>query len=94
MRVAKIVVIAVAAMGVGAAMWTPATAGEPKTDKPDAVAPDQQKRLDLMRSKGPAASLTILPVQLVMPGKPLNQEAPGARDFRDRVTEVAGLLLE
>ena len=45
------------------------------------VAPDQQQRLDLMKSNGPDASLTILPVRLA--GKPF-----------DRVTEVVGLLLE
>jgi hypothetical protein len=45
------------------------------------IAPEQQKRLELMKSKGPDASLTILPVRLA--GKPW-----------DRVTEVVGLLLE
>jgi len=45
------------------------------------MAPDQQKRLELMKSKGPDASLTILPVRLG--GKPW-----------DRVTEVVGVLLE
>jgi hypothetical protein len=45
------------------------------------MAPEQQKRLELMKSKGPDASLTILPVRLA--GKPW-----------DRVTEVVGLLLE
>jgi hypothetical protein len=45
------------------------------------VAPDQQQRLELMKSNGPDASLTILPVRLA--GKPF-----------DRVTEVVGLLLE
>jgi len=43
--------------------------------------PEQQKRLDLMKSRGPDASLTILPVRLA--GRPF-----------DRVTEVVGLLLE
>ncbi len=41
----------------------------------------QQKRLELMKSKGPDASLTILPVRL-------------AGQSFDRVTEVVGLLLE
>ncbi|MGA2556202.1 MAG: hypothetical protein ABSG04_08000 [Verrucomicrobiota bacterium] len=41
----------------------------------------QQKRLELMKSKGPEASLTILPVRL-------------AGQAFDRVTEVVGLLLE
>jgi hypothetical protein len=50
---------------------------EPQTG----VAPDQQQRLELMKSNGPDASLTILPVRLA--GKPF-----------DRVTEVVGLLLE
>jgi len=45
------------------------------------IAPEQQQRLELMKSKGPDASLTILPVRLA--GKPW-----------DRVTEVVGVLLE
>ncbi len=45
------------------------------------MAPGQQKQLELMKSKGPDASLTILPVRLA--GKPW-----------DRVTEVVGVLLE
>jgi hypothetical protein len=45
------------------------------------IAPGQQKRLETMKSKGPDASLTILPVRLA--GKPW-----------DRVTEVVGFLLE
>ena len=43
--------------------------------------PEQQKRLELMKSKGPEGSLTILPV--VLAGRPF-----------DRVTEVVGLMLE
>ena len=42
---------------------------------------EQQKRIELMKTKGPDASLTILPVRLA--GRPF-----------DRVTEVVGLLLE
>ena len=45
------------------------------------IAPEQQLRLELLKSKGPDASLTILPVCLA--GKPW-----------DRVTEVVGVLLE
>jgi len=45
------------------------------------IAPGQQKRLETMKSKGPDASLTLLPVRLA--GKPW-----------DRVTEVVGFLLE
>jgi hypothetical protein len=45
------------------------------------IAPEQQKRLELMKSKGPDASLTILPVRLA--GKPW-----------DRLTEVVGFILE
>jgi hypothetical protein len=45
------------------------------------IAPGSQQRLELMKSKGPAGSLTILPVRLA--GKPW-----------DRVTEVVGVLLE
>jgi len=45
------------------------------------IAPEQQQRLELMKAKGPDASLTILPVRLA--GKPW-----------DRVTEVVGVLLE
>lgn len=88
MRVAKVVVIAVAAMGFGAVGVTaPVRAGEAeaeakaKAEKPGLLAPEQQERLELMKSKGTEASLTILPVRL------------GGRPF-DRVTEVVGLLLE
>ena len=45
------------------------------------LAPDQQKRLDALKSKGVDGSLTILPVRL------------GGKPF-DRVSEVVGLLLE
>ena len=45
------------------------------------LAPDQQKRLDAMKSRGVDASLTILPVRLG--GKPW-----------DRVSQVVGVLLE
>ncbi len=45
------------------------------------VSPEQQKRMELMKSKGTEASMTILPVRLA--GKPW-----------DRVTEVVGVLLE
>jgi hypothetical protein len=48
---------------------------------PAGLAPERQQRLELMKSKGPDASLTILPVRLA--GKPW-----------DRVTEVVGLMLE
>jgi hypothetical protein len=54
-----------------------AIAAEPQAG----IAPEQQQRLELMKSKGPDASLTILPVRLA--GKPW-----------DRVTEVVGVLLE
>jgi hypothetical protein len=45
------------------------------------VSPEQQKRLELMKSEGPNASLTILPVRV------------GGNPF-DRVTEAVGWLLE
>ncbi len=45
------------------------------------LTPEQRQRLELLKAKGPEASLTILPVRLA--GKPW-----------DRVTEVVGLLLE
>jgi hypothetical protein len=54
-----------------------AVAAEPQAG----IAPNQQQRLELMKSKGPDASLTILPVRLA--GEPW-----------DRVTEVVGALLE
>ncbi len=57
-----------------------------------AITPEQQKRLDLMKSRGPEASLTILPVRLG--GKQTEPETAQARDFRDRVSEVVGLFLE
>jgi len=52
-------------------------AGAPQAGLP----PEQQQRLELMKSKGPDGSLTILPVRL------------GGNPW-DRVTEVVGLLLE
>jgi hypothetical protein len=57
--------------------WASAQSTPPKPG----VAPEQQKRIELMKSKGPAASLTILPVRVA--GKPF-----------ERVSEVVGLLLE
>lgn len=51
------------------------------TQEKPRLSPEQQKRIELMKSKGPEASLTILPI--VLAGKPF-----------DRVTEVVGLLLE
>jgi hypothetical protein len=50
-------------------------------ESPAGLATERTKRLELMKSKGPDASLTILPVRLG--GKPW-----------DRVTEVVGVLLE
>ncbi len=51
-------------------------------DEPQAgMGPEQRQRLELMKAKGPDASLTILPVRLA--GKPW-----------DRLTEVVGVLLE
>ncbi len=82
MRVAKSFLIAVAAMGFGVVSVTASVmAGEPKADKPRILAPEQEKRIELLTSKGPGASLTILPVSLA--GRPF-----------DRVTEVVGVLLE
>lgn len=52
-----------------------------ETPQKPRVSPEQQKRLELMKSKGPNASLTILPVRV------------GGTPF-DRVTEVVGVLLE
>jgi len=45
------------------------------------IAPEQQRRMDVMKSKGVDGSLTIVPIRVS--GRPWN-----------RVTEVAGLLLE
>jgi len=82
MRLGKIFVIAVVAMGLGAVGATaPLKGGEPKADKPRPAAPEQQERIDLLKSKGPEASLTILPVPLA--GRPF-----------DLVTELVGLFLE
>jgi hypothetical protein len=82
MRAAKVVVIAVAAMGIGTVgVLAPAKGGEPKRDKPGPLAREQQKRLELMKSKGAEASLTILPIRL-------------AGNTFDRLTEVVGLFLE
>jgi hypothetical protein len=55
-------------------------AQQPSVEKP-VVPSDRPQRLAVMKSKGPDASLSILPVRLA--GKPF-----------DRVTEVVGLMLE
>jgi len=75
---------------LGALLASAWTSAQPP-QKPS-VSPEQRERLDLMKSKGTEASLTILPVRLGGPGLP--SEVAQARDFRDRVTEVAGCLLE
>jgi hypothetical protein len=62
---------------LSASQWTSA---QEAPRKPSVLA-EQEKRLELMKSKGPEASLTILPIRLA--GKPF-----------DRVTEVVGLLVE
>jgi hypothetical protein len=64
---------------ISALIWT--TAGAQNAATKFSIAPDQQKRLDVLKSKGVDGSLTILPVRLG--GKPW-----------DRVSEVVGLLLE
>jgi hypothetical protein len=69
-------------------LWTVSALAEDPAHKPG-VSPEQQERMDLMKSKGPEASLTILPLRLVIDGRPLDDA-----DFRDRVTEVVGLFLE
>jgi hypothetical protein len=58
------------------------------------VSPEQAKRIEVMKSRGPEASLTILPVGLVTDGKPMDPPDQRVRDLRDRVTEVVGLFLE
>lgn len=71
----KLWLTAVFSVLLGTAGWAqqaPATTG---------IAPDQQKRLDVMKSKSVDGSLTILPVRLG--GKPW-----------DRVSQVVGVLLE
>jgi hypothetical protein len=71
-----------AAMPMAMALLAVFVARFPVAAEPQAgIAPEQLKRLELMKSKGPDASLTILPVRLA--GKPW-----------DRVTEVVGVLLE
>jgi hypothetical protein len=71
-----------AAMPMAMALLAIFVARFPVAAEPQAgMAPEQQQRLELMKSKAPDASLTILPVRLA--GKPW-----------DRVTEVVGVLLE
>jgi hypothetical protein len=60
-----------------ASVWTLAQEAQQKPG----VSLEQQKRIELMKSKGPEASLTILPMRLA--GKPF-----------DRLTEFFGSLLE
>jgi hypothetical protein len=54
-----------------------------QTPQKPGVKPEQQKRCELMKSKGPEASLTILPVRVSIP-----------REFRDRVSIIVGILFE
>ncbi len=78
--VALLLSLVVGSMGVLAQPASPPPAPETLVGKP-AVSPEQQQRLQLMKSTGPNASLTILPVRL------------GGTPF-DRVTEVVGWFLE
>jgi hypothetical protein len=73
-----------------ASAWTFAQEAPQKSG----TSPEQQKRLDVLKSKGPEASLTILPLRLVIGGKPMDVATERGRGFRDRVTEVVGLFLE
>ena len=86
MRTANVFVVAAVAVGIGigigaAGVIAPVQAGGPQTDKPRPFAPEQQERMNLMKSKGSEASLTILPIRL-------------AGNTFDRLAEVVGLLLE
>jgi tetratricopeptide (TPR) repeat protein len=63
------------------ALFTSGWASAQETQQKAGPSPDQQKRIELMKSKGPEASLTILPIMLA--GRPF-----------ERVSEVVGLLLE
>jgi hypothetical protein len=70
------------AMPMSMVLLTVCVSRFPVAAEPQAgVAPEPPPRLELMKSKGPDASLTILPVRL------------GGRPW-DRVTEVVGVLLE
>ena len=66
-------------LGAGWA-WAQRTSSNPSGS------PEQRKRMELMKTRGPEASLTILPIRL--PG------AAAGRDFQDRVSEVVGWILE
>ncbi len=57
----------------------PAGTADSSSGQP-AVPPEQKQKIEAMKTKGPGASLTILPVRLA--GQPF-----------DRVTEFVGLLL-
>src|SRR5208282_3537879 len=72
--------LSVALVALSACRPNPA-ADTPTDQAKSGASTEQQMRMELMRSKGTEASLTILPVRLA--GKPF-----------DRVTEVVGLLLE
>jgi hypothetical protein len=74
------VAVPILAALIGFAVGGTARAAESSSPQP-AVPPAQQQRIDLMKSRGPDASLTILPVRLA--GRPF-----------DRVSEVVGLMLE
>ena len=54
-----------------------------QTPQKAGISPEQQKRMELMRSRGPDASLAILPIRVSLPP-----------EFRDRVSLIVGILLE
>ncbi len=62
-------------------LLSPGWAGAQPASSEPAVPPEQQQRLELMKTRGTEASLTLLPVRL------------GGKPF-DRVTELIGLFLE
>lgn len=64
-------------------LFASAGASAEQTPQKPGISPEQQKRMELMRSRGPEASLAILPVRVSLPP-----------EFRDRVGLIVGLLLE
>jgi hypothetical protein len=78
----KICWVAAAAVAVVVPVMTSLVgANELEARKSGPISPEQQARAELLKSKGPTASLTVLPVRL-------------AGNASDRLTEVVGLLLE
>ena len=92
MKMSKMLVGQVVAAYVVAAGFAIGAGDAGKERKNQTVVSDQQKLLDQMKAKGTEASLTVLPVGFG--DKDSGSGNAEMQNFRDRVTEVVGMLME